>query len=252
MPQPSKGPRLGGSPAHERLMLANLATSLFRHGKIRTTESKARRLRPFAERLVTFAKRGDLASRRRTIAVLHDKEVVHSLFEEIAPKYANRPGGYTRTTKIGPRKGDNAPMAVIELVEELVVEEEAPKRKRAARKAAKTDVVAALAGETDEDEAVPAAKVAEPVQTEAVGVDEEPPYGEGSHAPLDDDSQPEGFPIKGNEDSKLYHTPDSPFYDRTVAEVWFATPEAAEAAGFELPPSQRDSDESESGDDAAE
>jgi large subunit ribosomal protein L17 len=224
-------------------MLANLATSLFRHGKIRTTESKARRLRPFAERLVTFAKRGDLASRRRTIAVLHDKEVVHSLFEEIAPKYANRPGGYTRTTKIGPRKGDNAPMAVIELVEELVVaEEEAPKRKRAARKAAKTDAVAALAGETDE-ETTTVVKAAEPVPTEPVGADEEPPYGEGSHAPLDDDSQPEGFPIKGNEDSMYYHTPDSPFYDQTVAEVWFATAEAAEAAGFELPPSQRDEDD---------
>jgi large subunit ribosomal protein L17 len=225
-------------------MLANLATSLFRHGKIRTTEAKARRLRPFAERLVTFAKRGDLASRRHTIAVLHDKEVVHSLFEEIAPKYANRPGGYTRTTKIGPRKGDNAPMAVIELVEELVVaEEEAPKRKRAARKAVKADAVAALAGETDEES--PAAKVSEPVQTETVGVDEEPPYGEGSHAPLDDDSQPEDFSIKGTEDSKYYYTPDSPQYDQTVAEVWFATPEAAEAAGFSLPPSQREDDAAE-------
>lgn len=151
MPQPSKGSRLGGSPAHERLMLSNLATSLFRHGKIRTTETKARRLRPFAERLVTFAKRGDLASRRRTIAVLRDKDVVHTLFEEIAPKYANRSGGYTRTVKIGPRKGDNAPMAVIELVEELVVAEPEPKRKRPARKAAKSEAVAALAGDTDEE-----------------------------------------------------------------------------------------------------
>ncbi len=246
MPQPSKGPRLGGSPAHERLMLANLATSLFRHGKIRTTETKARRLRPFAERLVTFAKRGDLASRRRTIAVLRDKDVVGALFEEIAPRYVNRQGGYTRTVKIGPRKGDNAPMAVIELVEELEVAEEQPKRKRAARKAAKADAVAALAGDADSDttdEIV--VKAAEPVQTEAVGADEEPPYGEGSHAPLEDDSQPEGFPIKGNDDSKLYHSPDSPQYAQTVAEVWFASAEDAEAAGFELPPSQRDKDDTD-------
>ena len=242
MPQPTKGARLGGSPAHQRLMLANLATSLFRHGKIRTTETKAKRLRPFAERLVTFGKRGDLASRRRAIAVLKDKEVVHELFEEIAPKYANRPGGYTRTTKIGPRKGDNAPMAVIELVEEMP-EEETPKPKRAARKAAKADAVAALAGETDEAEeaAAPEAKAAE---TDVVGADEEPPYGEGSHAALDDDSQPEGFPIKGNEDSMLYHSPDSPSYGQTTAEVWFATEEAAEAAGFQKPAAQREKDES--------
>ncbi|MGH3750879.1 MAG: 50S ribosomal protein L17, partial [Micromonosporaceae bacterium] len=134
MPQPSKGPRLGGSPAHERLMLANLATSLFRHGKIRTTETKAKRLRPYAERLVTFAKRGDLASRRRAIALLKDKEVAHQLFDEVAQRYTNRPGGYTRTVKIGPRKGDNAPMAVIELVEELVVADaERKPKKRAAR-----------------------------------------------------------------------------------------------------------------------
>jgi large subunit ribosomal protein L17 len=131
-------------------MLANLATSLFRHGKIRTTETKARRLRPYAERLVTFAKRGDLASRRRSIALLRDKQVAHALFEEIAPRYANRQGGYTRTVKIGPRKGDNAPMAVIELVEELQVAEPEAKRRRPARKAVKSEAVAALAGDTDE------------------------------------------------------------------------------------------------------
>jgi large subunit ribosomal protein L17 len=118
MPQPTKGPRLGGSPAHQRLMLANLATSLFEHGRIKTTETKARRLRPLAERLITKARRGDLHSRRQVLSVIRDKSVVHSLFTEIAPRYANRPGGYTRITKIGPRRGDNAPMAVIELVEE--------------------------------------------------------------------------------------------------------------------------------------
>ena len=119
MPTPTKGPRLGGGPAHERLMLANLATQLFEHRSITTTEAKAKRLRPLAERLITFAKRGDLASRRRVMTVVRDKSVVHFLFTEIAPAMAERQGGYTRITKIGPRKGDNAPMAVIELVEPM-------------------------------------------------------------------------------------------------------------------------------------
>jgi ribosomal protein L17 len=116
MPTPTKGPRLGGGPAHERLLLAGLATALFEHDRITTTEAKAKRLRPLAERLVTFAKRGDLHARRRVLTVVRDKGVVHRLFTEIAPDMAERPGGYTRITKIGPRKGDNAPMAVIELV----------------------------------------------------------------------------------------------------------------------------------------
>ncbi|MGZ4599989.1 MAG: 50S ribosomal protein L17 [Oryzihumus sp.] len=118
MPTPTKGPRLGGGPAHERLILANLATSLFEHDQITTTEAKAKRLRPLAERLVTFAKRGDLHARRRVLTVVRDKGVVHRLFTEIAPDMEQRPGGYTRITKIGNRKGDNAPMAVIELVRE--------------------------------------------------------------------------------------------------------------------------------------
>jgi large subunit ribosomal protein L17 len=118
MPTPTKGPRLGGGPAHERLILANLATSLFEHDQITTTEAKAKRLRPLAERLVTFAKRGDLHARRRVLTVVRDKGVVHRLFTEIAPDMSERPGGYTRITKIGNRKGDNAPMAVIELVRE--------------------------------------------------------------------------------------------------------------------------------------
>jgi large subunit ribosomal protein L17 len=117
MPTPKKGPRLGGSPAHQRAILANLATSLFEHGSITTTEAKARMLRPFAERLITKAKRGDLHNRRQVLTVIRDKTVVHVLFTEIGPRFAERPGGYTRITKIGPRKGDNAPMAVIELVE---------------------------------------------------------------------------------------------------------------------------------------
>ena len=118
MPTPKKGARLGGSAAHQRLILANLATSLFEHGRITTTEAKARVLRPHAEKLITKAKKGDLHNRRQVLATIKDKGVVHTLFEEIAPRYAERPGGYTRITKIGPRKGDNAPMAVIELVTE--------------------------------------------------------------------------------------------------------------------------------------
>ncbi|MFC5815688.1 50S ribosomal protein L17 [Nonomuraea harbinensis] len=118
MPKPTKGRRLGGSPAHERLILANLATDLFRHGRIRTTVTKAKRLRPLAERLITKAKKGDIHNRRQVLTVVKDKGVVHHLFTEIATTFAERPGGYTRITKIGARKGDNAPMAVIELVSE--------------------------------------------------------------------------------------------------------------------------------------
>jgi large subunit ribosomal protein L17 len=138
MPTPTKGPRLGGGPAHERLILANLATSLFEHKRITTTEAKAKRLRPLAERLITFAKRGDLHARRRVLTVVRDKGVVHSLFTEIAPSVAERQGGYTRITKIGPRKGDNAPMAVIELVLEPLSPKQATVREaeKATRRAA--------------------------------------------------------------------------------------------------------------------
>ena len=158
MPTPTKGPRLGGSPAHEKLMLANLASSLFKHGRIQTTETKARRLRPLAERLITKAKRNDLAARREVRKTIGEKDVFVSLFEEIAPRFANREGGYTRIVKTGPRKGDAAPMAIIELVEELVVAEEPKKAAKAAKasakKAAQEDKVAVLSGEADEaDEA---------------------------------------------------------------------------------------------------
>ena len=134
MPTPTKGARLGGGPAHERLMLANLATALFEHGKITTTEAKAKRLRPLAERLITFAKRGDLHARRRVMTVVRDKSVVHELFTEIGPRFENRQGGYTRITKIGPRKGDNAPMAIIELVEALTAKAETVREAEAATK----------------------------------------------------------------------------------------------------------------------
>ena len=132
MPQPTKGPRLGGSPAHQRLILANLATSLFTHGKITTTEAKARKLRPYAERLITKAKRNDLHNRREIQKVIRDKDVVHRLLAEIGPKMASREGGYTRITKTLPRKGDNAPMAVIELITTETVSSEADRARRVA------------------------------------------------------------------------------------------------------------------------
>jgi len=131
MPTPTKGRRMGGSPAHQRHMLANLATALFEHGKITTTEARARRLRPVAERLITFAKRGDLHARRQVLTTVTDRNIVHTLFTEIGPSFAARDGGYTRITKIGPRKGDNAPLAVIELVREEA--EVRPRRRRARR-----------------------------------------------------------------------------------------------------------------------
>ena len=135
MPKPTKGPRLGGGPAHERLLLANLAAALFTHKSIKTTETKAKRLRPLAERLITFAKRGDLHARRRVLSVIGDKSVVHELFTEIAPLVADREGGYTRITKVGNRKGDNAPMAVIELVLEPVTKKPSAKKAAAAKAA---------------------------------------------------------------------------------------------------------------------
>src|SRR3954465_14930494 len=150
MPTPKKGPRLGGSPAHQRLMVANLATSLFEHGRITTTEAKARVLRPFAEKLITKAKKGDLHNRRQVLSTIRDKGVVHALFEDIAPRYAERPGGYTRITKIGPRKGDNAPMAVIE----LVTEDYTPKA-RSQRSTSTAQSTAAPATATEASEETP-------------------------------------------------------------------------------------------------
>lgn len=149
MPTPTKGPRLGGGPAHERLLLANLATALFEHGRIQTTEAKAKRLRPLAEQLITKAKRGDLQNRRRVLRIIRDRGVVHTLFTEIAPRYEARNGGYTRIVKVAARKGDNAPMAVIELVEELVAP--APAKPSRSKKAAakKTTTAPATAAETE-------------------------------------------------------------------------------------------------------
>jgi large subunit ribosomal protein L17 len=189
MPTPTKGPRLGGSPAHERLMLANLATSLFRHGKITTTETKAKRLRPLAEQLITKAKRGDLHARRRVLSVVRDKDVVFQLFDEIAPRYSNRDGGYTRIVKTGPRKGDAAPMAIIELVEELAVAAPAKATKSAARKAAKAEAVAALAG--DEEEASSAADTAAAASSTLPAEDESVEDAPLASADSPDDDEPE-------------------------------------------------------------
>jgi large subunit ribosomal protein L17 len=161
MPSPTKGARLGGSPAHERIILANLASQLFEHGRIVTTEAKARRLRPLAEKLITKARRGDIHSRRLVLTTVKDKGIVHTLFTEIAPTFVDRDGGYTRITKVGPRKGDNAPMAVIELVAESVEDSRkanakstGPAKKAPAKKAAKS-AATARAGQTAADAAVP-------------------------------------------------------------------------------------------------
>ena len=217
MPTPTKGARLGGSPAHEKLILSNLATSLFEHGAITTTAAKAKRLQPLAESMITKAKRGDLNSRRQVMKRIKDKSVVHVLFTEIGERYADRPGGYTRITKLGPRKGDNAPMAKIELVEALA---DSPKAKKTAKKAPAKKAAAAKAEDKVED-----------VQDEKVQDVVAGKY-EGSAAPNADGSAPAGFDIKGNENSMKYHTTESPWYDQTEAEVWFSSEADAEAAGF--------------------
>ncbi|BDZ55535.1 50S ribosomal protein L17 [Agromyces marinus] len=179
MPKPTKGPRLGGGPAHERLLLANLAAALFTHKRITTTETKAKRLRPFAERLVTFAKRGDLHARRRVLGVIGDKSVVHELFAVIAPQVADREGGYTRITKIGNRKGDNAPMAVIELVLEPVQ----PKQRAAKPAAADEAPVEDAPAETPEAEVTEAeAAVDEAAGAEASEESAEAPAEEAEAA----------------------------------------------------------------------
>jgi len=165
MPTPKKGARLGGSPSHQRLILSNLATALFEHGRITTTEAKARTLRPLAEKLITKAKKGDLHNRREVLKTVRDKSVVHTLFTEIAPTFSERPGGYTRITKIGPRKGDNAPMAVIELVTESYTPA-APKAKKAKVEAPKP-VEEAPAETTDEAAEVPEAEAVETTEVEA-------------------------------------------------------------------------------------
>jgi large subunit ribosomal protein L17 len=246
MPKPTKGPRFGGSPAHQRIILANLATQLFQHGKITTTEAKAKRVQPLADRLISKAKRGDLHNRRIVLQTVTDKGVVHILFTEIAPKLAEREGGYTRITKIGPRKGDNAPMAVIEIVTESVEDSRkakakaAPKKAEAAKPEARKAAPKKAAAKKAEDVVEETADVAVEATEAAAVADEAPSYGEGSYV---GDEPPAGYDIKGNADSMKFHTPESQWYEATKAEVWFNSVEAAEAAGFANVLDKKDADE---------
>ncbi|MDG3008995.1 50S ribosomal protein L17 [Rhodococcus sp. D2-41] len=174
MPKPTKGARLGGSASHQKAILANLATSLFEHGRITTTEAKAKRLRPYAEKLVTHAKAGTLAHRREVMKVIRDKDVVHTLFAEIGPHFAERNGGYTRIIKTVPRKGDNAPMAIIELVREQTVTSEADRARRVAASQSAENPVAAVEAEATEAEVENADDVVDAVEdTNATAADAE-------------------------------------------------------------------------------
>lgn len=181
MPTPTKGPRFGGSPAHERLILANLATSLFEHGRISTTEAKAKRLRPYAERLITKAKRGDLHNRRDAQKVIRNKDVLHKLFAEIGPFYSDRSGGYTRITKTLPRKGDNAPMAVIELLSEKTATAEAESARKTKFATSESSAPAAAAEESSTTEPEPETESAETEPIESAET-------ESAEAPSKDES----------------------------------------------------------------
>jgi large subunit ribosomal protein L17 len=237
MPTPTKGPRLGGSPAHERLMLANLATSLFEHGRITTTEAKAKRLRPLAEKLVTFAKRGDLHARRQVMTTIRDKDVVHTLFAEIGPRYENRPGGYTRITKVGPRKGDNAPMAVIELVEALTVAQQAVGEAERARgtKFAAGAGAASAAGEVTADALEPVTDTEGTGESTGPGGDTSPAVTEGAEgvdegqAVVTDVFNPDG---DRQDDGDV--TPEPTAENLAVVDDPNLSPEVAAAAAAEI------------------
>ncbi|HJB63593.1 MAG TPA: 50S ribosomal protein L17 [Candidatus Microbacterium pullistercoris] len=242
MPKPTKGARLGGGAAHERLILANLASALFTNTSIKTTETKAKRLRPVAERLVTFAKRGDLASRRRALSLLRNKEAVHVLFTEIAPQVADREGGYTRIVKIGPRKGDNAPMAVIELVLEPVTPKvkATPKADAAPVEEPVEDAVDATAEEASAEaaESVDSAGDADAADADAADADaaansaDEAGAADGKAEPLEDGSAPEGFEVKGKTATKKFYESGDAGYAQVKADVYFRDAAAAEADGF--------------------
>jgi large subunit ribosomal protein L17 len=240
MPTPTKGARLGGSASHQKIILSNLATQLFEHGRIVTTEAKAKRLRPLAEKLITKAKRGDIHSRRLVLTTVKDKGVVHTLFTEIAPTLADREGGYTRITKVGPRKGDNASMALIEIVTETVEESRkanakvtAPAKKASPRRAAPVAAAPAEEGPAEElvsdTEELDESTEGEQTPSDDTSEEEAKEYGEGSYRGFE---PPAGFDIKGNEDSMKYHTTESQWYEQTNAEVWFDSEKSAEAAGF--------------------
>jgi len=242
MPTPTKGARLGGSASHQKIILSNLATQLFEHGRIVTTEAKAKRLRPLAEKLITKAKRGDIHSRRLVLTTVKDKGVVHTLFTEIAPTLADREGGYTRITKVGPRKGDNAPMALIEIVTESVEDSKkanakvnAPAKKASPRRAAPAPAASTPVEESPAEELVSDTEEleesteAEQAPSDDTSDEEAKEYGEGSYRGVE---PPAGFDIKANEDSMKFHTTESQWYEQTIAEVWFDSEKSAEAAGF--------------------
>src|ERR1700683_4573891 len=227
MPTPTKGRRMGGSPAHQRHMMDNLATATFEHGRIPTTEARARRLRPVAERLITFAKRGDLHARRRVLTTVTDRDVVHTLFSEIGPRFESREGGYTRITKIGPRKGDNAPMAVIELMPE---ETEARQRRRRARRAQRA--------------ARPAASQPEATAADAEVTDEEPERG----ATADSADQADSAEVLAA-DSEVGEEDESDLEANEDAE---AEEDESNLAADEKDESDADSDESDEPEDGQE
>lgn len=226
MPKPTKGPRLGGGPAHERLLLANLATALFTHGRIETTETKAKRLRPLAERMVTFAKRGDLHARRRVMTVIRDKSAVHRLFTEVAPLVAEREGGYTRIVKTGFRKGDNAPMAVIELVLEPV------NKKPSRKKVEKEETPAPAAAVTEEavvDEVAEDATAAEATsETETVEV-----TVDASDAPAEDAAVEEAPAAEEAAEAEEPAAEETPAEEPAAEEAPAEEPAADEAAAEE-------------------
>jgi large subunit ribosomal protein L17 len=206
MPTPKKGPRLGGSPAHQKLILGNLATALFEHGRITTTEAKARALRPVAERLITKAKKGDLHNRRLVLRTVKDKGVVHTLFTEIAPQFAERPGGYTRITKLGPRKGDNAPMAVIELVTEPYEPKPTTRRSAPASTAAPAEAAAAAPVEPAEEETEVEVTAA---PDEAVAEDATAPAEDGAPSETEDTAAEDAL-VEGVAEETAEESPATP------------------------------------------
>jgi large subunit ribosomal protein L17 len=231
MPQPTKGARLGGSPAHQRLILANLATSLFQHGKITTTEAKARRLRPYAERLITKAKRGDLHNRREIQKVIRDRETVHRLMHEIGPFFADRNGGYTRITKTLPRQGDNAPMAVIELIAQKTVTDEADRARRVAGSQRRRGGAETPAASTPAPSAAEATGVAEaaPEQVPATGTEAaEAPAGTATQVTADRNAVDEA---EGAEATSA----ETVSAETTSAETTSAETTSAEAPAAEAP-----------------
>ena len=229
MPQPSKGPRLGGSPDHQKLMLANLATSLFTHGRIHTTRAKADRLRPYAERLITKAKKGDLHNRRIIQEQIRDKDVVHRLLAEIGPFFADRPGGYTRIVKTLPRRGDNAPMAVIELVNERTASAEASQATRVAAPPASPSGPGAEVGDTATGAAATAATIAAAESGEETSSPEVPE----AEAAAAEDSAPEDTTTEDTTESSAAADDDVP---EDMAD------NAAASAGLETSDSDADSD----------